>query len=122
MKCLYFKFVLRETIPLHPNALQDGNFFVEFFLCHPGDAFYNVVNQRCWLEYHPKSAFNRPQHQLTAHFIHPSSNSEDYAIAKGLVPFRQWVRLSNAYTYTIGPFEFATLNGLSTRDHIPKDH
>ena len=57
-----------------------------------------------------------------AHLIRPSSNSEDYAIAEGLVPFRQWVHLANTDRYINGPFKSATLNGSGTRDRIPKDY
>ena len=57
-----------------------------------------------------------------AHLIHPSSNSEDYAIAEGLAPFRQWVRLTNTDTCISGPFEFATINGCTTHTRIPKEH
>ena len=31
--------VLRETISFHPNALQDGKFLVELFICHLGIHF-----------------------------------------------------------------------------------
>ena len=107
---------------LYPNALVDGKFLVKFFVCRPGDAYYSALNLGYWLEYHPKSPFVRPEHESMAHLICPTSNSEDYAIAEGLVPFRRWVRLTNADTYISGPFDFATLNDHNTRDCIPNDH
>ena len=54
---------LRDSIPLHPNTLQDETFLVLFLICHPGGAYYDVINQQYWLEYHPKSPFVRPEHE-----------------------------------------------------------
>ena len=34
-------FASRRSMPLHPNALQDGKFLVEFFICYPEGAFYS---------------------------------------------------------------------------------
>ena len=92
---------LAESLSLHPNALQDGKFLVDFYICHPGDIYYNAVNQRYWLEYHPILDDNRPNHQATAHLIRPSAQSESYAVAEGLRPFHQWVRLINTDTLMV---------------------
>ena len=72
---------------------------MDFYICHPTDWFFNAINQHYWLEYHPTSDVTRPDHQSTAHLIRPFSQSEDYAIAEGLTPFRQWVRLINVDTF-----------------------
>ena len=54
--------------------------------------------------------------QHTAHLIRPSPESSQYAIAEGLAPFRQWIRLTNVSTYIDGPFDFAVVNNRTTRD------
>ena len=43
------KEALRESIQLHPNALQDGKCLVDFYICDPKDRLYNAINQRYWL-------------------------------------------------------------------------
>ena len=53
--------------------------------------------------------------------IRPSAESEPYAVAKGLRPFSQWVRLTNQDTYITGPFDFAVVNGRKSRDRVPTD-
>ena len=112
---------LQETLSLHPTAMQDGRFLVNFYICHPADTRYNAINQRYWLEYHPKIEDSNTNHRATAHLIRPTSTSAAYATAEGLRPFRQWVRLCNADTYICGPFDFATINGRKTRDRIPHE-
>ena len=113
---------MEETMSLNPNALQDGKFLVDFYICHPADAYYNATNQRYWLEYHPTLQNNNPEHRSTAHLLRPSSASPAYAISEGLRPFRQWVRLTNGDTYIHGPFNFAVVNGRQTRDRIDLEH
>ena len=44
----------------HPNALQDGKFLVDFYICHPTDRFFNAVNQCYWLENHPTFDVRNP--------------------------------------------------------------
>ena len=109
---------LPETLSLNPNALQDGKFLVDFYICHPADTYYNATNQRYWLEYHPTLQYNNPAQRLTVHLLRPSDTSPAYAISEGLRPFRQWVRLTNGDTYIHGPFDFAVINGRQTRDRI----
>ena len=59
-----------------------------------------------------------PHRNRTTHMIRPSAQSESYAAAEGLRPFRQWVRLTNADTFISGPFEFAVINGRKSRDRV----
>ena len=80
---------LRKSVLLHPNAMQDGKFLVDFYICHPRDCIFNAINQHYWLEYHPASEVLQPEHQSTAHLIRPTAQSKDYDIAEGLTPFRQ---------------------------------
>ena len=77
---------------------------------------YNATNQRFWLQYHPRDCVS-PSH-LDAHLISPSDASEDRATRHNLVPLRRWVNLTHSDTYIHGPFNFATVNGRKSRDHV----
>ena len=112
---------LTETVSIHPTAMQDGQFLVNFYICHPADIRYNAINQRYWLEYHPKLEDSNTNHRATAHLIRPTSTSAAYVTADGLRPFRQWVRLCNADTYISSPFNFATIESSKTRDRVPHE-
>lgn len=107
---------------LNPNAMQDGKFLVEFYICHPGDVYYNATNQRYWLEYHPLLSSSNAAQRHHAHLIRPHSSSSSYADKEGLQPFRQWVRLIHGSTYIHGPFDFAVVNGKKSRDRIALEH
>jgi len=109
---------LRDSARQHPPCLQDGKFLADFYVCHPSDKLFNATNQRFWLEYHPAHTPTSFTRQRTAHLIRPSPESTRYAIAEGLAPFRQWIRLTNVSTYIDGPFDFAVVNGRATRDRI----
>ena len=109
---------LSDSVSQHPSCLQDGRFLVDFYLCHPADKLYNCSNQRYWLEYHPTGTAANPLRDRTTHLIRPSAESPRYATAEGLVPFRQWVRLTNSSTFICGPFDFTTLDGRQTRDRV----
>ena len=78
--------------------------------------------QRFWLEYHPALEVADPHRNRTTHLIRPSPQSESYAEAEGLRPFRQWVRLTNADTFISGPFEFAVINGRKSKDRVSEKH
>ena len=51
--------------------------------------------------------------------IRSSAQSASYAVSKGLRPFSQWVRLTNADTFIVGPFDFAVINGHKSKDRVP---
>ena len=110
---------LSETLSCHPSAFQDGRFLVDFYIVHPGDRFFNAVNQRYWLEYHPCNENNSNAHQHTAHLLRPTDEAAQIASAENLRPFRQWVRLNHSDTYLSGPFDFAVLKGRQTVDRVP---
>ena len=113
---------ITTSLKNHPQAFQDGTFLMNFFTCHPSDKYFNASNQRYWLEYHPILEEPNPHRNRTTHLIRPSKDSPSYAIAEGLRPFRQWVRLTNADTYIAGPFNFAIINNRQSRDRISNDH
>jgi hypothetical protein len=110
---------LQRSVQSHPSALQDGKFLVDFYTCHPADKRYNAINQRYWLEYHPKLEVSNPYRDRCTHMIRPSAQSPSYAVAEGLQPFSQWMRLTNACTFIIGPFDFAVINGRKSKDRVP---
>ena len=112
---------LNLSVKAHPAALQDGRFLCQFYACHPADKRYNAINQRYWLEYHPKFEVANPYRNRHTNTIRPSSQSESYADAEGLAPFTQWLRMTNADTYIAGPFDFAEINGRKSRDRVPED-
>ena len=106
----------------HPACISDGRFLVNFYTCHPDDKFFNATNQRYWIEYHPKTMDADPHRQRTTHLIRPSPQSNHYASAEGLLPFRQWVRLTNSDTFIHGPFDWATVNNRKSRDRVSSAH
>ena len=114
--------LIRDSMSLNPNAMQNGMFLVEFYICHPGNVYYNATNQRYWLEYHPLLSSSNAAQRHHAHLIRPHSSSSSYADKEGLQPFRQWVRLIHGSTYIHGPFDFAVVNGKKSRDRIALEH
>lgn len=48
---------LHDSIAIHPSCLQDGQFFLDFYILHPSDVRFNAVNQRYWIHYHPMWRF-----------------------------------------------------------------
>jgi hypothetical protein len=52
------------------------------------------------------------------HLIKPSNTSEAYASHHKLFPFRQYVDLTHSDTYIHGPFDFATIHGCKSCDHV----
>ena len=94
--------------------MQNGNFLVDFYSCHPANKRYNAANQWCWLEYHSWMTIANPRRNRTTHMIRPLSRSPSYALAEGLALFSKWVRLTNADTHVTGPFNFAAINGRNT--------
>ena len=109
----------QRYVQAHPSALKDGRFIVDFYTCHPADKRYNAINQRYWLEYHPKLEVANPYRDRCTHIIRPSAQLPSYAIAEGLQPFSQWMRLTNADTFIVGPFDFAIINGRKSKDRVP---
>jgi hypothetical protein len=91
---------------------------VEFFICHPSNSRYNAVNQRFWLQYHTISKLQSPLSSTDTHLIRPSDSSDDYATLHKLLPFQKWLNLTHQDTFIHSPFDFASVNGHKTQDHI----
>ena len=62
-----------------PIVLQDGRFFLNFFICHPSDSRVNAINQRYWLQYHTLSKLQSPLITTDTHLICLSDKLVDYA-------------------------------------------
>lgn len=109
---------LDSSMSQHKTCLQDGKFLVEFYKLHDSDTRCNGINQRYWLQYHRNDDFFTPSSLTETHQIRPSPTSELYATRKQLRPFSKWVNLTHSSTYIHGPFDFATVNGIKTRDRL----
>ena len=108
----------QDSVDLHPSCLQDGKFLVEFYIAHTSDVRYNGINQRYWLQYHPTEGIIAPSSSTDTHLIRPSDTSELYAKRHKLTPFRLWVNLTHESTYIHGPFDFARVRNIKSRDRI----
>jgi hypothetical protein len=98
----------------YPSYLQDGRFLVEFYISHPSDLRYNVINQRFWLQYHTLSKLQSPLSMMDTHLLGPFDSSEEYATWHKLLPFHKWVDLTHQDTFIHDLFDFATVNGRET--------
>jgi hypothetical protein len=107
-----------ESMSSYPSCLQDGRSLLEFFICHPNDLRVNAVNQRYWLQYHTSSELQSPLSSTETHLIKPSDSSVNYAQCHKLCPFCKWINLTHLDTFIHGPFEFASVHGRKTRDHV----
>ncbi len=108
--------VLAETMQTFPSCLNNGQYTVDFYISHPSDFRYNVINQCFWLQYH--SADNLPGlcSSSNTHLICPSNTSKAYAKRHKLLLFRLFLNLTHTDTYIQGPFDFATVNGRKSWD------
>jgi hypothetical protein len=52
------------------------------------------------------------------HLSRPSDTSEAYASRHGLLKFWQYVNLTHSDTYIHGLFDFATIHGHKSHDHV----
>ena len=110
------------TLAMHPHCVEDGRYLVVFYIRHPEDASFNAPNQRYWLDYHHGPSTIRSDHAKIYHLIQPTTDSDRYAIANGLIPYRQWVYLHQKEIFIHGPFDFQVMpNGRKSRDRVSSD-
>jgi hypothetical protein len=105
-----------STMKLHPQCLQDGKFLVQFFIEHYNDTSVDLRDKRYWLEYH--SLENQKTLGLQYHLIPPTALSAEIARTRNLVPYREWIYLSQPDQILHGPFNFATVHNRKTRDRV----
>jgi hypothetical protein len=101
---------------LHPQCLQDGKFLEQFYIQHFNDESVNLTDKRHWLEYHAHE--NQKTLGVHYHLIPPTALSPDIARTRNLVPYREWVYLTQEDKVLHGPFNFSTLHNRKTRDRI----
>ncbi len=97
----------QDLVALYPSCLQDGHFLVDFYVAHPSDICYNVINQQFWLQHcnQTPAVFGT----MDAHLITLSNTSTDRVKQHHLVPNQAWANLTHSDTYIHGPFEFAVV-------------
>jgi hypothetical protein len=106
-----------KSIQQQPACLQNGRFLVDFYIEHHRDRALDIRDRRFWLEYHRSNAHETI---LTSyHILQPSQFSERTATNKDLVPYREWINLSDPTVNLLGPFSFAIINNRKTRDRVP---
>ena len=110
---------LTDSMHMHPSCLQDGSFYVDFYILHPADVRFNATNQRYWLHYHTQGDSTAlPAALADAHLIRPSDTSDDYARRHRLVHCRRFINLTHHDTFIHGPFDFASIKGRKSRDRV----
>jgi hypothetical protein len=106
-----------KSIQQQPTCLQNGRFLVDFYIEHHRDGALDIRDRRYWLEYHRSNAHKTISTRY--HILQPLQFSERTAKNKDLVPYREWINLSDPAVNLLGPFEFATITNRKTRDRIP---
>jgi hypothetical protein len=87
-------------------------------MLHHEDVRFNATNQQYWLQYHSIGNITTLTSSTTMHLIWPSDTSEALAACSLLVPFRRWLNLMHSDSFLRGLFNFATINGWKTRNHV----
>jgi hypothetical protein len=106
-----------KSIQQQPACLQNGRFLVDFYIEHHRDGRLDIRDCRYWLEYHRSNTHKTISTRY--HILQPSQFSERTARNKDLVPYREWINLSDPAVNLLGPFKFATINNRKTRDRVP---
>ena len=110
--------VFMDSMSLYPSCTLDGRFLFEFYICHPADWRYNVVNQRYWLQLHSRSDLVSPHSTMDNHLVRPTDTSDSYVARHKLMPFRKWLNICHLDRYIHGPFDFASVRGRKTWDRV----
>jgi hypothetical protein len=106
-----------KSIQQQPACLQNVRFLVDFYIEHHRDGALDIRDRRFWLEYY---RYNAHKTILTRYrIVQPSQFSERTAMNKDLVPYREWINLSDPTVSLLGPFDYATINNRKTRDRVP---
>ena len=100
----------------HGKCLQDGKFIAKFYIQHTHDATFDWTSEWYWLEYHKSDRVKRLSEQY--YLLPPTGISLKQASYKNLVPYCEFVNITDPAILIHGPFEFAKLNGRKTRDRI----
>jgi hypothetical protein len=106
-----------KSIQQQPACLKNGRFLVDFYMEHHQDGAPDIQDRLFWFEYHRSNAHKTISTRY--HILQPSQFSARTATNKDLVPYREWLNLSDPTVSLLGPFDFATINNCKTRDRIP---
>jgi hypothetical protein len=117
----FVRVAFKDSILLYPLCMQDGRFLFKFYICHPSNWHYNAINQRHLLQYHDLLDIQSLHPAPETNLIRPSDSSASYATRHKLVPFRKWLNISHLDTFIHGPFEFASIRGRKSRDHLAQE-
>jgi hypothetical protein len=60
---------LQDSMSSYPSCLQDGHFFIEFYISHPADSWHNAINTHFWLQYHTLSELQSPLSTMDTHLF-----------------------------------------------------
>ncbi len=71
----------------YSSCLVDGQYLVDFYISHPSDYQYNVINKCFWLQYHSQDKIVHHSTSAHTHLIQPSDTSETYPNCHNLLPF-----------------------------------
>jgi hypothetical protein len=107
-----------DSMSLYPSCTLDGRFLFEFYICHPADWRYNVINQRYWLQLHSRSDLASPHSTMDTHLMCPTDTSDSYVARHKRMPFRKWLNICHMDMYIHGSFDFASVRGCKTRDRV----
>ncbi len=107
-----------DSMSLYPLCTLDGRFLFKFYICHPAGWQYNQINQRYWLQLHSTRDLASPCSTTDTHLMRPTDTSDSYVACHKLMPFRKWLNIRHLDTYIHGPFDFASICGRKTRDHV----
>jgi hypothetical protein len=108
----------KNPCPCTHQASKMVVYLVEFCISHPADLWYNAINTSIWLQYHTLSEHQSPLSTMDTHLIRPSDSLEDSTTQHKLLPCCKLVNLTHQDIFIHSPFQFVTVNGRKTQDHI----
>jgi hypothetical protein len=95
----FIQLALEVLMSSNSSCLVDGQYLVDYYICHPADSRYNAINQCYWLRYHNANNISHPMSSTESHLLQPSDSSESYAHRHNLFPYHSYNNLTHANTY-----------------------
>ena len=72
-------------IACSPSCIETGRFLCSFYISHPADFRYSMVNQQFWLQHFKETDLRHPDQPHDLHLVKPSTTSNAFAIKNNLV-------------------------------------
>jgi hypothetical protein len=91
---------------------------VYFYTSHPSDYWYNVINQRSWLQYHSQDDILANLTSANTHLLCSTDSSDTYTARHKLLPLRKYINLTHMDTFIHDLFDFSTINKQKSQDRI----